>query len=439
MGSIPRDRAIDGSLALLREGYLFLPRRFERLETEVFELRLMGMRFIAMQGRDAAALFYDPTRFVRRGAVPMLVQRTLLGERGVQTLDGDMHAKRKRMFMSLMSRDRIDVLMSEMWRQWYAALDRWQHRDQIVLLEEAQDVMCRAACAWAGVPLEEREVRLRAEDFGAMVHSFATIGPRHLAGRVARSRTEHWMGEIIERIRRGELRPSPTQASYIVASHVDANDRPLDEHDASVELMNVLRPIVAIGTYVTFIAHALHAHPDHRAALREPVDETTRAERVEAFVQEVRRFYPFTPFLGACVREGFEWRGHQFPKGRRVLLDVFGTDHDRRLFEDPDAFRPDRFRAWQGGPYDFIPQGGGRYETGHRCAGEWVTIEAMKVALAFLTRAIDFRFAPQDPHIDLSRIPTLPRSGMLLSDVRAVSSEAPRPPVTRPDGAAARV
>src|SRR3546814_10231988 len=64
------------------------------------------------------------------------------------------------------------------------------------------------------------------------------------------------------------------------------------------------RPTVAIARYVIFAALALHRRPDCRERLIAGSD----AER-EAFVQEVRRFFPFFPFVGGRVREGFDWRG----------------------------------------------------------------------------------------------------------------------------------
>lgn len=40
-----------------------------------------------MTGPEAVRLFYDPRRFVRRSATPKAIQKTLLGEGGVQGLD----------------------------------------------------------------------------------------------------------------------------------------------------------------------------------------------------------------------------------------------------------------------------------------------------------------------------------------------------------------
>ena len=56
-----------------------------------------------MTGPDAAELICDPERFVRRGAMPDAVTKTLLGKGGVQALDGEAHRARKHMLMSLMN------------------------------------------------------------------------------------------------------------------------------------------------------------------------------------------------------------------------------------------------------------------------------------------------------------------------------------------------
>ncbi len=104
---------------------------------------------------------------------------------------------------------------------------------------------------------------------------------------------------------------------------------------AAAELINVLRPTVANARYVAFTAVALHEHPAWRERL-----QAGNEEDLELFVQDVRRFYPFIPFIGGRVLAGFEWRGHRFAPGDWVLMDLYGTDHDSRLWEEPDRFRP---------------------------------------------------------------------------------------------------
>ena len=59
-------------------------------------------------------------------------------------------------------------------------------------------------------------------------------------------------------------------------------------------------------------------------------------------------------------------------------------------------FSPDRFAEWEGSPFRLIPQGGGDYLMGHRCAGEWVTIEVMKVSLDYLANRMNYEVPDQD-------------------------------------------
>jgi fatty-acid peroxygenase len=55
---------------------------------------------------------------------------------------------------------------------------------------------------------------------------------------------------------------------------------------------------------------------------------------------------------------------------------------------------------------------------GHRCAGEWITIEAMKQAVTFLNDNLTYDVPPQDLRYNLRRMPTLPKSGFVMENVR---------------------
>lgn len=367
-----------------------------------------------MTGPQAAELFYDRDRFARRGAMPGRIQRTLLGRGGVQGLDDEAHRSRKRMLMSLMTPERIGRLSEITAGLWHTYARKWESVDEVVLYDEARELLTRAVCAWAGVPLAESEVRRRTGELSALFDYAGSVGPEHWWSRLARMRAERWTGDLLRRIRAGELHPPEPSAAHVIAWHREPGGALASPRVAAVELLNVLRPTVAISVYVAFVAHALHAHPECRQRVRSGEEGYP-----ELFVQEVRRFYPFFPAAAARVRRDFEWRGYQFPKGKRVLLDLHGTDHDARTWDAPEEFRPERFRRWDGSPFNFIPQGGGDHYLNHRCAGEWVTIELMKVASDSLARRIEYDVPEQDLQIDASRLPALPRSRFVIRDVRA--------------------
>ncbi|SDL91404.1 cytochrome P450 [Sediminibacillus halophilus] len=408
---IPREKGLDNSLSLMQEGYLYIPNRCRRFQSNIFETRLLGQKAICMSGEEAAEIFYDNDRFKRKGAAPKRVQKTLFGMNGVQTMDGAAHHHRKQLFMSLMTEKRLRVLKDITAEQWQASINEWENQDKVVLLEEARQIMYRMGCKWAGVPVNEEQVEQHAGDLGAMIDAFGAVGPRYQRGRRARARMEQWAQQIIKDVRNGKYEPPEQTAAYEMAFHRELSNRRLSTQMAAVELLNIIRPIVAISWFITYGTMAMHNHPE----VREKVKQGGESYR-KWFVQEVRRFYPFGPFTGARVRRNFTWKGHAFKKGTLVLLDLYGTNHHPDIWEEPEQFRPERFRNWKESPFDFIPQGGGEYDMGHRCAGEWVTIEVMKTSLAFLTM-IDYEVPPQDKSIDMARMPTLPKSRFVITNV----------------------
>ncbi|MFC0002692.1 cytochrome P450 [Micromonospora siamensis] len=408
----PADRSPDSSVAFLREGYRFIGTRCDRYGSDIFTTRLLLAPTICLRGRAAAELFYDPERFVRAGAMPKRAQRTLTGVGGVQGLDGPAHTDRKAMFMSLMTPAAVRRLGQLFADEWRARIPVWERSGVVGLYDEVGRILTRAVCAWAGVPLAERDVVRRTDELHAMIDGPAALGPRHWRGLLARRRGERWAGELVRQVRSGAL-PTPADGALrVIAEHRDAGGRPLPRRIAAVELLNVLRPTVAVDRYVVFAALALHDHPLWRDRVRAGDDVT------ECFVQEVRRTYPFFPVAAARVRRSFDWQGHHFPKGRRVLLDLYGTDHHPDVWPEPERFHPERFTGWRDDAYGFVPQGGGDHLGGHRCAGEWLTIELMKQAVTLLTTAMRYEVPPQDLALDLGRMPTLPPSGFRITDVR---------------------
>lgn len=408
---VPHDKS--HTLALSQEGYLFIKNRIDQYQSNLFEAHLLGEKVICMSGEEASKIFYDPERFQRKGAAPKRIQKTLFGMNAIQTMDGDAHIHRKLLFMSLMTPTHQKRLAKLTMDKWQTSIDKWKSAEKIILFDEVNNILCWAACHWAGVPLPESAVKDRAEDFSAMVDAFGAVGPRHWKGRRARSRAEEWISGVIEDVRAGKLKAEEDSALYAMAFHKELHGGQLDTQMAAVELINILRPIVAISTFITFTALALYKHPEYKEKLL-----TGNSNNLEMFVQEVRRYYPFTPFLGARVRKDFIWNECEFKEGMLVLLDIYGTNHDSRIWKNPYEFLPERFKERNDNLFDFIPQGGGDPAKGHRCPGEGITVEIMKTTLDFLVNKIEFEVPHQDLSYDMSKIPTLPKSGFVMNNIK---------------------
>lgn len=410
---IPLLRTPDSSLALLREGYTFISRRCDRLGTDAFRTRLLLRPAVFLRGADAARVFYSGERFDRTGAFPPSILHLLQDLGSVQSLDGEAHRHRKDMFLTVLQgtgSERITDLLAEEWR---AAVPRWQRAGRVVLHDEVREVLTRTALGWAGVPFTERDVRRRTRELALMVDRAGTVGPRNWRARIERNRSERWARELVSRTRAGALDVPGDSALAVIARHRDTDGELLTVPAAAVELLNVLRPIVAVSRFVVFAALALLQHPrwQQTFAAGEEAD-------LFGFVDEVRRVFPFFPLIAGRVARPFRWAGYDFPVGQRVLLDLYGTNHDERLWPEPEVFRPERFRDWPGDPYTLVPQGAGNYRDGHRCPGEPMTRLLIAESVRLLTRAMHYRVGVQDLSVSLRQLPSLPRDGFVVHDVR---------------------
>ncbi|MGB3307737.1 MAG: cytochrome P450 [Thermomicrobiales bacterium] len=414
MAQIPRDSAPDSTLALLTDGYDFISKRAQRYGTDVFATRLFLRDAYCVTGPEAAEVFYTPDRFTRNGALPQTTLRLLQDKGSVAVLDDGAHRLRKQMFMSMMTPERVTDLVDLAVDEWQVRMPLWQRMERVVLLDAVREILTRAASRWSGIPpLSARDGAERTRELAAMIEGAGSIGPRNWRGQLLRERTERWCREIIHQVRNGDLKAPEESAAHVIAWHRDEQDRLLDPKIASVELLNIIRPTVAVSRFVVFSALALHEHPEIRTALTSGDDGA-----YERFVQEVRRFYPFFPFVGGRALEEFTWRDNQFEEGTWFLLDLYGTNHDPAVWDKPNTFDPEHFRHWDGSPYNFIPQGGGDFVMGHRCAGEWITIQVLKALARQLVTAMEYDVPPQDLQVRLSSMPAIPKSGFVMTNIR---------------------
>lgn len=111
-----------------------------------------------------------------------------------------------------------------------------------------------------------------------------------------------------------------------------------------------------------------------------------------------------------------------------MILDLYGTNRHRGSWDDPGTFLPERFQDFEPGPYAFIPQGGGDYFQPHRCPGEWITIEQMKLAVDVLLNEMTYSVPPQDLRVELRKMAAIPNSGVILANIRAGTNGRERYP-----------
>ncbi|RXK18941.1 cytochrome P450 [Macrococcus sp. DPC7161] len=416
-----KESGFDHTLTMLKEGYTYIPNRTEKYQSPIFFNRVLGGKPCAIiSGKEAAELFYNNDLIERKGTMPKRIVKTLFGKGAIHTTTGKVHIDRKALFMSLMTDENLSLLRQITKDAWENEVDSLIKVNEVNVYKKSSEVLTKVGLKWAGIEDTPKNIDKIAKEMDLMIDSFGQLGGAYKgyrAAQKARANVEAYLQNQIKKVRKGKLKPRENSALYAFSHWKDMNNKPMDLALCAVDLMNVIRPLVAINRFVTYGVLAIHEFNGEKDKLKFGTDDY-----VYQFVQEVRRFYPFVPYLPGKAKKKLTFDNQKIKKDQMILLDVYGTLHNEKLWEYPNRFDPTRFENWDGSPFDLIPQGGGDYHTNHRCAGEWMTIIIMEETMKFFTRTISFEVPPQDFTVDLTKLPGKVASGMNIRQVQALNN-----------------
>ncbi|WP_246998388.1 cytochrome P450 [Halosolutus gelatinilyticus] len=136
---------------------------------------------------------------------------------------------------------------------------------------------------------------------------------------------------------------------------------------------------------------------------RPGIEHVPRLECTERVIKEAMRLYPPVFIMFRRATEDAVVGGYQIPEGTILALPQFRLHADERFYDDPDAFRPDRWaddREADRPEYAYFPFGGGP----RHCIGmRFATLE-MKLVLATLSRRFELL---SDPNPEVTAAATL--------------------------------
>lgn len=214
---------------------------------------------------------------------------------------------------------------------------------------------------------------------------------------IASSRPNGWDGPF------PRMRRAIAAVDVVVREEIDARRRTGDERDdvlgvllrtpdehgsllTDAELCDTMRTLLLGGhdTTATTLAWALERMARHPEVLAR-ADAAARDgddDYLDAVVKETMRLRPVFPITGRLAAEDFELPGLTIPKGTMVIPYITLVNRRPDLYDDPYAFRPERFLDATVPTYSWISFGGGR----RRCLGAAFAAMESRIVLATMLR-----------------------------------------------------
>lgn len=183
-------------------------------------------------------------------------------------------------------------------------------------------------------------------------------------------------------------------------THEDGS--PLSEREIRDELMTIF----LAGTETTAAAMAwtfeyLSREDAVREKLIAEIDEGNDDTYLTAVINEVLRLRPSIPnIIVREVVEPIEIGGVRYEPGQFLWASAYLVNRDPKVYEEPSAFRPERFLGEKPGTYTWIPFGGGRI----RCLGDKIALLEMKAMIREVLTQCELSRPDRKPEATRSRI-----------------------------------
>ena len=398
--------------------------RSRRRFGETYTVRLGTMPPLVVTS-DAGAirqlLTGDPLR--RRHGNEVL--QPMVTDRSVILLEPDEHLERRRLLLPPFHGERVRAYGEVMQELVDEEIDRWRPGDVVSVFPVMQAVTLELILrAVLGISDDAMRTRLRDLIDDALYYPWGPLKRRYAGDprtphrrvpeRVRRALTdasvvvspavstffpfikrEAWwnvavagwwpiraaLGEVLEeQIAATRADPRLGEREDVLAMLV-RDAEPLPDLDLREELVT----LITAGHETTAMAIAWGSEllANNPGARRDPDDPAY----LDGLAKEVLRMRPPVP-LGAVrvLDEPVRAGRHTIPPGTHIGIDVYGVHGDPARYDEPEAFRPERFADGSPPSYAFLPFGGGA----HRCIGAPLAELEIRVALATLLRRVDF-------------------------------------------------
>jgi len=378
-----------------------------------FTLRLIGVPpivVIADPDEIRQVLTADPDLLLPGVGTRLL--EPITGPRSIGLMDGEEHLTERKLLMPALHGERLAAMTATMEAKAEAAITGWPATESIalhpLLITLSLDIIVAAIARADEADPRLDQLREAYADLFAWNARLPNLVPwmrRSVAGRgpwayllAARARADALLYELI-----AERRAAPAgDTGADILGFLLAARYPDGSTMSDQQIRDELTTLVAGGHQtlalaLTWAADQLARTPSVLRQLVAEIDAGDDDAYLTATVHETLRHRPVIPIGPRHVAHPAMIGDWTYPPGVLLQAEAYLLHHDPAVYDDPYAFRPERFLDHPPDTYSWIPFGGGR----RRCIGLAFAMLELKIVLRALLRARDLR--PAGPPVAARR------------------------------------
>lgn len=378
---------------------------------DVVTYRVAGQRFTACLHPDHVerVLVSENDRFRRWTGEEWGDSFAGYAREGLLLTEGEQWRRQRHLIQNAFTPDRIDSYADAMVAETVRTIGEWGTGETIDLGDETSKLTLRIlARSLFDLDIDGRgavvrraaralNARANARNLSAFLPSWV---PTPVNRRIHRSMDdmESLLDELIEERRADAADRDDLLSLLLEVETVDGTT--LSEREVRDQLVTFLfagHETTALA--LTYALHALGHHPEKRRRVAEEVASVTGGDRpalsnlselsyTEQVVKETLRLYPPSYVIFREATEDVDIGGYLVPEGSKVTLPQIHVHRDGRFYDDPEAFRPERWTddLEENLPdYAYFPFGGGP----RHCIGMRFATMELRLALSTIASAVE--------------------------------------------------
>lgn len=420
-----KDHPLFGSLPAFRRDLMGFIHRKRVLHGDVFRINSRFFNAVAITDAAAAQQILQTNHRAYGKSRGYRIMAEFLGQ-GLLTSDGAYWMRQRRIAQPAFHRQQVARLAEEMLAVARAWVPRWRTLAQSGQVVDMAEEMSALTMEIAARTLFSADVGGRMEDISRSVLMLNQIAIDIIRKPLLRFRKRFfpWTLKAFQRAadtidgivyelireRRAKQGAAPVAGKDLLDLLMEAVDEETGERMTDLQIRDEVVTLFLAGHETSANALAwtwwlLSQHPACAQRLREEVaavcpDGDLRVEQLSglgytrALVNESLRLYPPGWVIGRRTLSDDTLAGYDIPAGTNLLINVFEIHRHERYWQEPEAFRPERFlpggEAESVPKFAYFPFGGGP----RLCIGQQFALYEIAIVLAVLAR--EFHPAPAD-------------------------------------------